>query len=83
MLYIDPRTCIDCGARVEACPVEAIYAEDDLPTNLTAFAVINASYFDLHPLSDDVLPMVELRSSAIRCACISMSKSAAIFRTRN
>ncbi|MET8776903.1 FAD-dependent oxidoreductase [Nocardia sp. NPDC004654] len=59
MLYIDPQTCIDCGACFEACPVEAIYAEDDLPTNLTAFADINASYFDKHPLDTDVLPMVK------------------------
>ncbi|WP_280485816.1 4Fe-4S dicluster domain-containing protein, partial [Nocardia cyriacigeorgica] len=30
MLYIDPDTCIDCGACVDACPVEAIFSEDDL-----------------------------------------------------
>ena len=31
MLYIDPDECIDCGACEPACPVNAIYAEDDLP----------------------------------------------------
>ena len=30
MLYIDPEECIDCDACVEACPVDAIFAEDQL-----------------------------------------------------
>jgi ferredoxin--NADP+ reductase len=29
-LYIDPEACIDCGACVEQCPVDAIVADDDL-----------------------------------------------------
>ncbi|WP_028782168.1 indolepyruvate ferredoxin oxidoreductase subunit alpha [Thalassobacillus devorans] len=28
--YIDPNTCIDCGACVAACPVEAIFDEHEL-----------------------------------------------------
>jgi NAD-dependent dihydropyrimidine dehydrogenase PreA subunit len=31
MLYIDPEECIDCGACVPECPVEAIYEEDEVP----------------------------------------------------
>lgn len=31
MLVIDPEECIDCSACVAECPVEAIYAEDELP----------------------------------------------------
>ena len=31
MLYIDPDECIDCGACVPACPVEAIFALDEVP----------------------------------------------------
>lgn len=30
--YIDPDTCIDCGACVPECPYEAIFAEDEVPT---------------------------------------------------
>lgn len=30
-LYIDPDVCIDCGACIPACPVEAIVDEMDLP----------------------------------------------------
>ena len=28
MLYVDPRTCIDCGACADACPVDAIFPVD-------------------------------------------------------
>jgi len=31
MLYIHPDECIDCEACVPECPVEAIFAEDDVP----------------------------------------------------
>ena len=31
-LVIDPDECIDCTLCVAECPVEAIFAEDDVPT---------------------------------------------------
>jgi ferredoxin len=31
MLYIDPVDCIDCEACVPECPVEAIFAEANVP----------------------------------------------------
>ena len=31
MLYIHPDECIDCGACVPACPVEANFALDETP----------------------------------------------------
>lgn len=30
--YIDPDTCIDCGACIPECPYEAIFMEDDVPS---------------------------------------------------
>lgn len=45
MLYIDPDECIDCGACEPACPVSAIYAEDDVPENLKPFIEINALWY--------------------------------------
>jgi len=34
--YIDPDTCIDCGACIPECPYEAIFEEDEVPTDYTA-----------------------------------------------
>jgi len=42
MLYIDPEECIDCGACVPECPVEAIYDEAQLPDDKSQWLQINA-----------------------------------------
>lgn len=42
MLYIDPLVCIDCGACVPECPVEAIYEEGALPEALAGWLAVNA-----------------------------------------
>src|SRR5512143_3583773 len=34
--YIDPDTCIDCGACIPECPFEAIFPEDEVPSAYTA-----------------------------------------------
>lgn len=41
MLYIDAVRCIDCGACVLKCPVEAIY-EDPIPAEKLHWIEINA-----------------------------------------
>ena len=41
-LVIDPDECIDCTLCVAECPVEAIYAEDDVPPEQRAFVALNA-----------------------------------------
>jgi NAD-dependent dihydropyrimidine dehydrogenase PreA subunit len=45
-LYIDPNECIDCGACEPMCPVEAIYADLDLPTKWDHFTAIDALWYD-------------------------------------
>lgn len=45
ILYIDPDECIDCGACEPACPVSAIYAEEDVPEEEAAYTEINALWF--------------------------------------
>jgi ferredoxin len=45
MLYIDPDECIDCGACEPACPVTAIFAEDDVPDDMAAYKEINVLWF--------------------------------------
>jgi len=42
MLVIDPEECIDCTLCVAECPVEAIFAEDDVPAEQRDFIAINA-----------------------------------------
>ena len=42
MLVIDPDECIDCTLCVAECPVEAIFAEDDVPENQRGYIKINA-----------------------------------------
>jgi len=34
--YIDPDTCIDCGACVPECPFSAIFPEDEVPSTYRA-----------------------------------------------
>lgn len=44
-LYIHPDECIDCGACVPACPVEAIFAQDEVPEKWKNFIDVNAQHF--------------------------------------
>ena len=41
-LYIDPGDCIDCGACVPECPVEAIYPDADVPARWAGSVGLNA-----------------------------------------
>jgi NAD-dependent dihydropyrimidine dehydrogenase PreA subunit len=45
MLHIDPTECIDCGACAEACPVEACFADEELPAEWASYGPRNADYF--------------------------------------
>lgn len=40
-LVIDPDECIDCAVCVPECPVDAIFAEEDLPPDQLEFVQIN------------------------------------------
>jgi ferredoxin len=40
-LAIDPDECIDCAVCVAECPVNAIFAEEDVPSDQQAFIKIN------------------------------------------
>lgn len=40
-LSIDPDECIDCAVCVAECPVNAIYAEEDVPADQQEFIKLN------------------------------------------
>ena len=50
MLVIDPAECIDCTLCVAECPVEAIFAEDDVPTEQRPYVAINAELAKVWPV---------------------------------
>ena len=42
MLVIAPDDCIDCGACVDPCPVNAIYPEEEVPEKWRHYIALNA-----------------------------------------
>jgi ferredoxin len=50
MLVIDPDECIDCTLCVAECPVEAIFAEDDVPTDQRDYTALNAELAKAWPV---------------------------------
>lgn len=41
-LYINPDVCVDCGACIPACPVQAIYDVVDMPEDKDPWIKVNA-----------------------------------------
>ena len=68
MLYIDPDECIDCGACVPECPVEAIYDETQLPDDQSDWLQVNAEKAKGLPVVNekgDALPGAEDRKKQL------------------
>jgi ferredoxin len=42
MLYIDPVECIECGACIPECPVEAIFSDAEVPERWREYIQLNA-----------------------------------------
>jgi ferredoxin len=53
MLVIDPDECIDCAVCIPECPVNAIYAEEDLPADQSSFIALNAELARIWPTITD------------------------------
>ena len=45
LLHIDPGVCIDCGLCAGECPANAIFAEEDVPSDWSEFVERNAAYY--------------------------------------
>lgn len=50
MLVIAPDECIDCNLCVPECPIDAIYAEDDLPPEQQHFIALNEKLAEEWPM---------------------------------
>ncbi len=56
MLVIDPDECIDCALCVPECPVEAIFAEEDVPADQQDFIAENATLARRWPVIARIKP---------------------------
>ena len=68
MLYIDPEVCIDCGACVPECPVQANFEEADIPDGMEEWGEINAEKAANLPVVNeqtDPLPTAEARKTEL------------------
>ncbi len=58
MVFIDPEECIDCGACVPECPVEAIFYEDDVPNKWHGYIELNREMAEQCPqISEKQFPL--------------------------
>ena len=53
MLFIDPETCIDCGACTAECPVEAIFVSEDVPEKWKNYIELNTEKAKVLPLINE------------------------------
>ena len=50
MLVIDPDDCIDCGLCEPECPVDAIFADDEIPEGQEKFLELNKELSQIWPV---------------------------------
>ena len=54
MLVIDPEECIDCTLCEPECPVEAIYADDEIPDGQEDFLPLNEELSQEWPVITEI-----------------------------
>lgn len=55
-LVIDPEECIDCTLCEPECPVNAIFAEDDVPADMEHFTALNEELAKDWPVITEMKP---------------------------
>ena len=53
MLVIDPDECIDCALCEPECPVDAIFADDEIPEGQEKFLELNLELSQIWPVITD------------------------------
>jgi ferredoxin len=59
MLVIHPDECIDCALCEPECPVDAIFADDEVPEDQLPFLELNAELAELWPNITEIKPAPE------------------------
>jgi len=52
--WIDPDTCIDCGACAPECPADAIFPDDEVPEEYADWSAKNRAFYEEGPGYDAV-----------------------------
>jgi ferredoxin len=60
--YIDPGECIECGACEPTCPVEAIFADIDLPYKWLTYEEIDALWYRDKDAARAMVPVVQAQA---------------------
>ena len=59
MLVIHPDECIDCALCEPECPVDAIFADDEVPEDQVPFIELNAEFAEVWPNITEIKPAPE------------------------
>jgi ferredoxin len=59
MLVIHPDECIDCALCEPECPVDAIFADDEVPDDQVPFIELNAELAEVWPNITEIKPAPE------------------------
>ncbi|MFE3445317.1 FAD-dependent oxidoreductase [Nocardia sp. NPDC059180] len=81
MLYIDPDTCIDCGACADWCPVDAIKSDRALTPNQSPYPAMNAAYYADNPIQPgwrykQAPPLLTVGRAPLRVAIVGAGPAA-------
>ena len=86
-LYINADTCIDCDACVPECPVEAIFADTNVPEQYKDWTQVNIDEAPKYPILSQKIPALHgptcLRSTNERRAMELSSQSNSFHRHLN
>jgi len=75
MLVIDPDECIDCTLCVAECPVEAIFADDDVPVDQRDFIELNAELAKEWPVLTEQKDDLETTLTSLRDAISRINRT--------
>ena len=81
MLYVDPATCIDCGACADWCPVDAIKPHTELTLEQQPYLEMSADYYRQRPTGArwqyvPLEPLITIGRSPLKVAIVGAGPAA-------